>query len=39
VKFFGLSDSSFSNNPVIPEPSSALLASLAIGLVIIRRRR
>jgi len=39
VKFFGLSDSSFGNNPVIPEPSSALFASLAIGLLIIRHRR
>lgn len=46
VKFFGLSDSTFTNNPgnplvpgsVIPEPSSALLSMLGL-LAAFRRRR
>lgn len=44
VKFFGLSDNSFADNPLnthaaIPEPSAAILGALAaIGLVLRRKR-
>lgn len=39
VKFFGLSGEPFTNNPPIPEPSSALLTAVAaLGLVLRRKR-
>jgi hypothetical protein len=39
VKFFGLSDNSFADNPAIPEPSAFLLACGAMVAVFSRRRR
>ena len=42
VKFFGLSDDSFYNNPInpllIPEPSAALLCGMG-ALALLRRKR
>jgi hypothetical protein len=39
VKFIGLSNSPFNDNPPIPEPSSALLAAMtALGLMLRRKR-
>lgn len=39
VKFFGLSDNSFTDNKSIPEPSAALLAAVAACACILRRHR
>lgn len=39
VKFFGLSDNSFANNPAIPEPSASVLLSGAVFALLSRRKR
>jgi len=39
VKFFGLSRESFTGNPVVPEPSTAVLAFVSATCLLMRRRR
>ena len=39
VKFFGLSDNTFADNPVIPEPSSSAFALAALAGLLARRKR